>query len=716
MKNMTKLKNMIITTVVLTQALPLNASSEILREVKPVVLPNINDFIIPKTLGTVRTKNEGINGKLIIHINNTGGDYNSQYAINLLLEYLTKAYNINLVSVEGGVGSYDMSLFSEIKDSSLKKHLSEYLLLSGKVNGPEFFSINNPDKVKLFGVEKEEDYLYNLEHLNDALEKQKDMESAVAAIFNRLEGVKTRVYSEKMKEINAKKAGGSDIKDYLVYLYENDPAGRGFRENAVPNTVLGKITALFKGDKDKMKRERNDLLFKIMENAYSERDRNAMLAQAVDFNAGKIGEREFLEYIIDKAAGTGTRIREYAELTERLDALRAFGALDGREFYPETRDAEIALLGGMAGKDELELVGLENDLGLLEKMITFSLTRSEFDYYVGMRGNLGFRKKLHAFAEKYPGDFGDADINPALEMLDNYIGTVSQLYLSTGKRDETFVMNIENKLSAEHSGSTILITGKYHSGNLSELFRDKGYTYIEIMPSLCGLETSGSGASGLQTARVPGNSGISTLAAGSLFSEMNMPARDGLKEEIAPLLEYCKAGSLYRTKDVMDTLTGLFVVDSAVSVIKGYSWHETVIFITSGMGELLDYLEKFTAKNSGKESELDRIGRKKYDAGIILKSMTNEEKKEFTGIFMKYISSKKFIGEVKDSMTKVILKMEDLIRSGVTSVDPFAIELNVVFESDSLGKEDKASAEKLLRSIEYRLFLDEARKKAESGK
>ena len=124
---------------------------------------SVDDITVPLRYGEIKDSHKGSNGKTIIHIQDAHCNYPAQHSIESIIKYLTGAHpDISLVSLEGGRGNYDLSVFTNIADPEIRRKVSDYFVKEGRVSGPEFYAINNPDKVKLFGIEDEKLYAENL--------------------------------------------------------------------------------------------------------------------------------------------------------------------------------------------------------------------------------------------------------------------------------------------------------------------------------------------------------------------------------------------------------------------------------------------------------------------------------------------------------------------------------------------------------------------------
>ena len=92
----------------------------------------------------------------------------------------------------------------------------------GLVNGAEYFAINNPEKVKLWGIESSKLYLDNLKVYRDSLAYKDEVERALKKVSRILSNLKVKIYSRGLLGLGmnytAYKAGNLEFKEYLAYL------------------------------------------------------------------------------------------------------------------------------------------------------------------------------------------------------------------------------------------------------------------------------------------------------------------------------------------------------------------------------------------------------------------------------------------------------------------------------------------------------------------
>ena len=138
---------------------------------------SIDNIGVPKDIGSVKTRYKGKDGKkLVIHIQDAHCNYEAQTNISKILENLSKAYNVNLVSVEGADGFIDTSWFKAFPDAEIRKEVADYFMKKGEITGAEFLSITEDYPIKLYGAENRDLYIKNLNAFTSTYPNKEEIE------------------------------------------------------------------------------------------------------------------------------------------------------------------------------------------------------------------------------------------------------------------------------------------------------------------------------------------------------------------------------------------------------------------------------------------------------------------------------------------------------------------------------------------------------------
>src|SRR3989338_1197019 len=449
---------------------------------------DLNNLSLPLRLGEIKDTFKGTNGHTIIHIQDAHCNYGAQTAIEGIIRHLTDTYNnVNLISLEGGAGNYDLSLFTDIKDPEIRRKVSDYFVREGRVSGPEFFAINNPDKVKLFGVEDARLYLENLDAYRNSLPHKEEIDKSLNTLQLAIANLKSKTYTPELKSLDERIRNYRDnkinFKDHILFLNEMGSKDqidlKGYKNLSSLVAILNDEKSIDFKQADK---ERNSLIDRI--NAkLSKVDMEELVIKTLFFKSGDITNEDFYAYLFKKARFCGVDFSALPNLVKYSEYVKRYEALDKAALMKEMKALEDALIEKAAKtEDQKALYSLDKDLAVMRGMFNISLIKDEFDYYTANRDNFSAKRFLDFINKKAPLYGLFFKLNDGITRLDYYRENMEKFYTYSLKRDEAFIKNIEKKMREARRDVTILVTGGFHTGNLSALFKDKGFSYIEVMP------------------------------------------------------------------------------------------------------------------------------------------------------------------------------------------------------------------------------------------
>ncbi|MFA5143843.1 MAG: hypothetical protein WC522_06740 [Candidatus Omnitrophota bacterium] len=448
---------------------------------------DINGISIPFRFGEIKDTFKGSNGKTIIHIQDAHCNYSAQHASEAIIKHLVSTYNIGLVSLEGGKGNYDLSIFTKIKDPELRKKVSDYFVKEGRISGPEFFAINNPDKVKLFGIEDEKLYGENLNAYRSSLIYKEEVDKYLNTLSLAITNLKLKAYSPELKEVDEKikayKDSKIDFKAYIAFLKEKAELQK-VDINTYPN--LSSLLTILNDEKSinfkNADTERSILIDKLNQKL-STKDLEELVVKSVQFKQGDITNEEFYSYLLKKARFTGVDFSKLPNLVKYSEYVKKYDAIDKLVLYKEIAKLETTLVENLAKTDDQKTIySLDKDLSLIKGMFNIALIKEDFDYYVANKANFSVKRFTDFINKKAPIYGLSFKLDDGIAKLDSYRDSMEKFYVYSQKRDDAFIKNIANKFKAEKKDVTILVTGGFHTGNLSKLLKNKGYSYIEVMP------------------------------------------------------------------------------------------------------------------------------------------------------------------------------------------------------------------------------------------
>ncbi|MFH1846010.1 MAG: hypothetical protein ABH869_00430, partial [Candidatus Omnitrophota bacterium] len=481
--------------------------------VKSEVSFNAGKIVIPENLGKIRDCYLAGSDKFVIHIQDAHCNYGAQHKIAQIIEYLNAKYRISTVNLEGGKGNYDLSDFTDIRDEDTREKIVDFFVKQGLVNGAEYYAAMNPKKVKLWGIENEKLYFNNLNAYRDSAKNDEEIKKHIDQLKKVFKGLKKHIYSPELAEIDHKyqayKNKALTLREYLDFL------ARKSKLKNIPlikfknvHLLAGSLTLEESMDFKKVNSER-DQLIDALHKILSKLELEELVVKTVLFRQGKISHKDFYAYLVNKSRIISPDLSVFPEFQKYVDYIYLYDSVDKLEVMGEIEKLENLLINEFSQNSlQKELTFLSRNLVLLENLFKASLTPEDYTYYKKHEKDFNINNYISFIAKHASSNTLDENI----QKLDEYRKHMSKFYEYSFNRDQAFLKNLkfprhcEENASSRHCEArgkraprqslennkplttnpqrltTILVTGGFHSKNLSELFKKKDISYITILP------------------------------------------------------------------------------------------------------------------------------------------------------------------------------------------------------------------------------------------
>lgn len=447
---------------------------------------NADTFTIPPDMGYVQdaTRVTG-STKTIIHIQDAHCNYAAQKSIANILRYLTNEYGIYEVNCEGGEGGYDLSVFTDIEKTDIREKTSDFFVREGVVNAAEYFAVNNPRKVKLWGIEDADLYIKNLKVYRDSLSHKSEVDRYIKSIAYILNNLKTHIYSSQLLEFDkyytGYKGGSIPFKEYMTYLIMAAQKKlidiKKFSDIYLLSQTLQEEDRVDFKKADNEKDEVVDKLKKIL----SKKEIAELMVKVNEMKSERISQSDFYAYLMKKAKSIKLDLGAYPELQKYIVYISLYSAIDRTKITKEVEMLEDRVKESMYENDNQRELGiLSKNLALTRNIFNISLTRDDYTYYVEHKASFAVFNYVKFIDRMAPLYKIDARLDKNIDMLDQYRDAMDQFYECSLERDKAFIKNV--KFTDHDRPNSIIITGGFHTENLRELFKKENVSYISIMP------------------------------------------------------------------------------------------------------------------------------------------------------------------------------------------------------------------------------------------
>ncbi|MBN1622447.1 MAG: aspartate/glutamate racemase family protein [Endomicrobiales bacterium] len=520
-----------IFTFVLSQ--PLHASLEKSKEVSRFK-KIFEELTIPPTYGRVTesylASRESYLGIEENEIRDTSGASRDTVVINIqdlhchpevqkniskIIEILDAKYDLKHVYVEGAYGPIDSSWLTRVSNKELKKKIYDSLIESGKLTGPEYYSLKSEKTDLLIGVDNKKLHTENVLRLNSILRKQKEFKSIISDLQDDLNILMHRYYCSENKILDKlvqkNKEGKLDPRKFykkLLKKAEKLDIDAGYYQNVIEYTNA--FASAKNLDIKKVGKELQGFISTLKKNLPY--DAYSMLLN----NTANFTQVNKLYVLLGRIAD------EYPRLVEGYPNLSIFFRQQklNQEINPlqlikeEQKLLNEIRLRSACGENERDVIFLIEFTRYLEDYLAYKISADDCEY-IGK--NLPRFKMLWAL---YVGNDKLDAISGDIEILDDYycvnikrnscmlsncmINKEFRIQESEVRKDEekdkplnseSWLLNSNNESSQEHKVTSedllenageiiVLVTGGFHTPGLVEIMKERNIPYIVITPNV----------------------------------------------------------------------------------------------------------------------------------------------------------------------------------------------------------------------------------------
>jgi len=451
---------------------------------------SIDTIGLPKDIGSVKSKYQGKNGKLIIHIQDAHCNYEAQGNISKILEIFSKDYNINTISVEGADGYIDTSWFKAFPDAEIRKEVADYFMKKGEITGAEFLSITSDYPIKLFGAENRNLYIKNLNAFTTTYPHKERIEKYLLGVKSILRRLKGYVYTKKLKEFDGKIEEYKD-KEITLSDYAKILSLKLKRYNvnlkAYPNFSKLIYTLVYedKIDFDTVDGERAALIDKLSKDLPKD-ELQELVLQSFSFKTGKLGPDEYYGYLRDITKAHSIDLaKDYPNLSNYVIYTKLYARIENENLFNELEDIKNSVKEKLfENDDQRDLSACWDNVNILIGLINIKLSNREFAYYASNRKKFNpdfFMNFVNSQVSRYNLAYS---IEEPSEFIKTNLPKLEEFYEIATKRDRALVDNTLKTMKSEKTDAAILISGGFHTEGISDLLEKKGVSYVVVCPNI----------------------------------------------------------------------------------------------------------------------------------------------------------------------------------------------------------------------------------------
>jgi len=470
------------------------------REVGPVLSPVgaaadsgpghslVDGIKIPQEFGSIKETFKGGSDKLIIQVQDIHSNYEGQKNLANILISLIESYGLRVVMIEGGITDRDFSYLRMWHSLKERKEKAEKLLKEGVITGEAYVNIATDYPLAFQGAEDRILYERNMEAFTKAQVFAEDGLLLVKRLKSISDNLKRNMYNRALKNFDKKLTAYHNeqlgFTEYLVYLKrtarDHDIKLKAFKHY---RAIMGLIDLEEKINFGKVEVERDDLIESITDSGSDRAAVEMLYVKGTDFKEGKIGQNEFYNYLIDIAKSSKIALRDYENLTQYVEYINEYANLDISKLFEDINELEDQITVALCrNNDEKTLAQISKNVGILEKFMQLKLIPQDFAYFKTNKDDF-YAKDWLKFLRIRSAKFElSTPVPDDVALIDDNIPTLESFYNAAIDRDKAFVENSIKKMEREKENFSCLIAGGFHTQNLTQLFKQKGISYVVIAP------------------------------------------------------------------------------------------------------------------------------------------------------------------------------------------------------------------------------------------
>lgn len=453
---------------------------------------NLNKVSIPKRFGKVREfyqppHLQKRDSKIIFHIQDVHANYEAQKNLANILEYLIKNYGLSVILVEGGITDKDFSYIREWASLKERKKKAGELLKEGVITGETYLDIATDLPLKFQGIEDRDLYEENMEAYLKISTFREEALGRIQKFKDAAGALKRYIYTRRLKEFDEVmidyKSDKIELEEYLGYLDDLALKAGIDLERFRNYTLLLKTANLEKEINFKIVERERDKLIKKLNDILIKEDIKEMLMMSLKFNENKISPGGFYSYLRNLSMQNKVSMKKFKNIDRYVDYIANYEKIESDELFKDIDQIEIVLLDALCkSEEERTLFDISHDLSVLEAFLKLKFAPEDLDYYKNNREDFNLENWSKFLGRHTRRLRLDLTIPEDRSVIDKNLSFLEAFYDAAFKRDEAFLKNSLRKMEREGADIAVLITGGFHTKNLTRLFMSNSISYLVLAP------------------------------------------------------------------------------------------------------------------------------------------------------------------------------------------------------------------------------------------
>lgn len=459
------------------------------QTVDQLSIPSSLAFIV-ETHPPIAASSAGRAAPLVIHIQEAHTNYDAQKNLIGVLQELVAKHGLKLIMVEGGFGDVGMAYLRGYGPLENRTRVAEKYLRLGILSGEEYLDIVSDHPLILWGVEDQALYQQNLDAFLDTESLRDTLKPALARVQQAVDALRPAIAPPALLELDAKAAAFAkrdlSLADYAGALAAAARAQQiALRQFPNLERFLDVRELESSIHPDLVQKEQQALLAQLRSRA-APGAVTELLAQAEALKAGTLKREAFYAHLDQVSSDTGIHlITYYPKVATYVRYVTLSAEINPSALAEELDRFAARLRDALASTPEAkQLQSIAGQVDLVTKLLNLEFSPEEYRRF-GQFDHAGiaasWTQGLRALANQRGLPVPDVG---GLEPLNDALPRLERFYTAAQQRDQALVERACAKLTETGEPLAVLITGGFHSPQITKLLMEKGLGVVVVAPKV----------------------------------------------------------------------------------------------------------------------------------------------------------------------------------------------------------------------------------------
>jgi broad specificity phosphatase PhoE len=456
----------------------------------PVVpLKDLADVSLPAEIGKIRETYRGTSDKTVILIQDAHSIPDAQRSIQSAIDHFQKEYGVTLIGLEGASERLDPQIFRSFPDKELLRKTFDDYSGKGELTGGTAAALFNSSQTAVYqGIEDWELYEKGIAGFLGAMKTESEVTASLEQRIIDLEREKGTSYPKDLLEVDRLLTQFGENKTNLAQVLSG-------LSPYLPPPESSELAVLLKEIQTSQRPETGDLRFEneikkiaaqvesVLKSRSSspelKQDLQAFYEKRQEYQTSQMTSQAFALFLRDLAKQHKVRVKVSRELASLVEDQKKLRDIEGTHLFEGFKRYADAVKEKLIGKSEPAVQDLikqlnirTQELALLKRLAKLELS---FEDWTILKKTMVKPWTL------------DPELRTKLE-------SHLRFYRIAEQRDEVFYNNLTDLMKRNESrgmnsepraaNAAILVAGGFHTGGLTQAFKEKGISYILVMPRI----------------------------------------------------------------------------------------------------------------------------------------------------------------------------------------------------------------------------------------